>query len=662
MMLRIALAAIMVAVITGVVALTGILPTSAQSDPSTPTPSATRSFSSATVAPGKQVTVTIEAANYGQAGGVTETLPNGFAYVSSSLSPSQVDESGQNVRFTLQGDTSFNYTVTASSTPDSYTFSGTLRDFERADHAVGGASNVTVEAPSTPAPSATRSFSSATVAPGKQVTVTIEAANYGQAGGVTETLPNGFAYVSSSLSPSQVDESGQNVRFTLQGDTSFNYTVTASSTPDSYTFSGTLRDFERADHAVGGASNVTVEAPSTPAPSATRSFSSATVAPGKQVTVTIEAADYGQAGGVTETLPSGFAYVSSSLSPSQVKESGQNVRFTLQGDTSFNYTVTASSTPDSYTFSGTLRDFDKKDHAVGGASNVTVEAPSTPAPSATRSFSSATVAPGKQVTVTIEAADYGQAGGVTETLPSGFAYVSSDLSPSQVKESGQNVRFTLQGDTSFNYTVTASSTPDSYTFSGTLRDFDKKDHAVGGASNVTVRARAVTTPPTPAPTPSSRDDDDDAATPTPAPTVAPTPTPAPTVAPTATPAPTVAPTATPAPTVAPTAMPAPTVAPTAMPAPTVAPTPTPAPTVAPTAMPAPTEAPTAMPAPTEAPTAMPAPTVAPTAMPAPTVAPPVAPPAAPEDEGGFPTWAIVLIIIVVLAVGGGLFAFVRARR
>ena len=88
-----------------------------------------------------------------------------------------------------------------------------------------------MEAPSTPTPSATRSFNSATVAPGETVTVTIQAANYGQAGGVTETLPSGFSYVSSSLSASQVNESGQNVRFTLQGDTSFTYTVTASSTP-----------------------------------------------------------------------------------------------------------------------------------------------------------------------------------------------------------------------------------------------------------------------------------------------------------------------------------------------------------------------------------------------------------------------------------------------
>ena len=369
MMLRIALVAIMVASITGVVALTGMLPTSAQS-----TPSATRSFNPATVAPGGTVTVTIQAADYGQAGGVTETLPTGFAYVSSSLPASQVTElSGNRVRFTLQGDTSLTYTVTASSTPDSYDFSGTLRDFERDDYPVGGVDTITVEAPSTPTPSATRSFNPATVAPGGTVTVTIQAANYGQAGGVTETLPSGFAYVSSSLAASQVTElSGNRVRFTLQGDTSFTYTVTASSTPDSYDFSGTLRDFERDDYPVGGVDTVTVEAPSTPTPSATRSFNPATVAPGGTVTVTIHAANYGQAGGITETLPAGFSYVSSSLRASQVNESGQNVRFTLQDDTSFTYIVTASSTPGPYDFSGTLRDFELDDYPVGGATRVTV--------------------------------------------------------------------------------------------------------------------------------------------------------------------------------------------------------------------------------------------------------------------------------------------------
>ena len=483
MILRIALAAIMVASIMGVVPLTGILPASAQAQAS----AATRSFNPATVAPGGTVTVTIQAANYGQAGGVTETLPAGFSYVSSSLSASQVDENGQNVRFTLQGDPSFTYTVTASSTPGPYDFSGTLRDFDKTDHTVVGTTRVTVQAPSTPTPSATRGFNPATVAPGGTVTVTIQAANYGQAGGVTETLPAGFSYVSSSLSASQVDENGQNVRFTLQGDPSFTYTVTASSTPGPYDFSGTLRDFDKTDHTVVGTTRVTVQAPSTPTPSATRGFNPATVAPGGTVTVTIQAANYGQAGGVTETLPAGFSYVSSSLSASQVDENGQNVRFTLQGDPSFTYTVTASSTPGPYDFSGTLRDFDKTDHTVVGTTRVTVQAPSTPTPSATRGFNPATVAPGGTVTVTIQAANYGQAGGVTETLPAGFSYVSSSLSASQVDENGQNVRFTLQGDPSFTYTVTASSTPGPYDFSGTLRDFDKTDHTVGGATSVRVR-------------------------------------------------------------------------------------------------------------------------------------------------------------------------------
>ena len=107
--------------------------------------------------------------------------------------------------------------------------------------------------------SATRSFSPATVAPGGRVTVTITVANYGLGGGVTETLPAGFSYVSSSLDSGQVNVTGQQVRFTfLAGGTPFTYTVTASSVEGPHAFSGTLRDSERNDHTVGGASTVTV--------------------------------------------------------------------------------------------------------------------------------------------------------------------------------------------------------------------------------------------------------------------------------------------------------------------------------------------------------------------------------------------------------------------
>ena len=329
--------------------------------------------------------------------------------------------------------------------------------------------------------------------------MTIAATNYGQAGGVTETLPTGFAYVSSPLADSQVTEQSDNrVRFVLQDETSFTYVVTASSTAGSHSFSGTLRDSDKTDHTVGGATSVTVEAAQGAQASATRSFSSATVAPGGQVTVTIAATNYGQAGGVTETLPTGFAYVSSPLADSQVTEQSDNrVRFVLQDETSFTYVVTASSTAGSHSFSGTLRDSDKTDHTVGGATSVTVEAAQGAQASATRSFNPTSVARGGKVVVIIRATSYGQAGGVTETLPTGFAYVSSPLADSQVTElSGNRVRFVLQDETSFSYVVTASSTAGSHSFSGTLRDFDKTDHTVGGATRVTV-SRPPSTPSTP---------------------------------------------------------------------------------------------------------------------------------------------------------------------
>ena len=76
---------------------------------------------------------------------------------------------------------------------------------------------------------------------GGVVVVTVDVANYGQAGGVTETLPAGFEYVSSSLDTEQVAVTGQEVRFTLQGETTFTYTVTASMTAGSYEFEGSLR-------------------------------------------------------------------------------------------------------------------------------------------------------------------------------------------------------------------------------------------------------------------------------------------------------------------------------------------------------------------------------------------------------------------------------------
>ena len=161
---------------------------------------------------------------------------------------------------------------------------------------------------------------------------------------------------------------------------------------------------------------------------------------------------------------------------------------------------------------------------------------------AVRSFSASSVLPGGQLEVVMILTGYGGLGQVVETLPAGFAYAGSDLSESQVAVVGQTVTFTLLGEETFTYAVTAPAAEGSYVFSGIIKDVNKVEASVVGASSIRVGP-----PPTP----------------TPAPTPTPTPTPALTRAPTSTPWPLPAATATLAPT------------PTPTPTPTLAPTPTP---------------------------------------------------------------------------------------
>ena len=132
------LAVMTVAAVMAAVGLLGLLPAFAQE-------AATRSFDRATVAPGGKVVVTI--ATSGGFGAVTETLPAGFSYESSSLPDDQVTATGQEVRFTLFQNPSFNYTVNAPDETGTYNFSGVLRDPDRVDHTVGGDSSVTVGSP-----------------------------------------------------------------------------------------------------------------------------------------------------------------------------------------------------------------------------------------------------------------------------------------------------------------------------------------------------------------------------------------------------------------------------------------------------------------------------------------------------------------------------------
>ena len=112
---------------------------------------------------------------------------------------------------------------------------------------------------------------------------------------------------------------------------------------------------------------------------------------------------------------------------------------------------------------------------------------------AARAIPVTTLAPGGQATVTVTAAGYGAAGQVTETLPPGFAYVSSSLPDGRVTATGQAVQevtFALTGETSFTYTVTAPGIEGLLHLlrrcAGTLKG---NDYPVGGDDMVTVSLR-----------------------------------------------------------------------------------------------------------------------------------------------------------------------------
>ena len=116
---------------------------------------------------------------------------------------------------------------------------------------------------------------------------------------------------------------------------------------------------------------------------ATRTLDAGAVEPGAEVTVTIEARDFGPYGKVTETLPEGWTYGGSSLPEAAVRAEDGPVEFFLLNleeheSVTFTYTVTAPDGEDTYTFSGEVQDSDRAAAEVGGDGELRVGEPPDP--------------------------------------------------------------------------------------------------------------------------------------------------------------------------------------------------------------------------------------------------------------------------------------------
>ena len=598
-------------------------------------PMATRAFSPATGAAGDTVMVTVTASEYGGLGEVVETLV-GYTYIenSSTLSGVEVSDDGGTLSFILTGETSFEYNVIVPGEGVEHSIAGVVKDLlatSVTEAVIGGPSSITPEADV--GPTANRSLAPTTAPSGNMVVVTITAADYGGVGEVLETLV-GYTYVegSSTLSGVEVSEDVGTLSFILTGETSFRYSVTVPSEDVTHSITGVVREV-LADPAreatIGGASSITIGptpiapiAPSRPraratnrAPSfeegssATRSVaenSAAGTAVGDPITATDREDDdiaYSLTGGDTELFD-----INKSTGQLSVAEG-----VSLDFESKSTYSVTARAMDDggrldNITVSIRVTDVDEE-----GMIDVSAEAPEL----------------GSELTAAVMDPD----GDVTS------------ISWQWERSEDQMTWTSIEGATSASYTP---ETADEGQYLRATVAYTDRNGANKMAAMVFASPVPVVAVPTPEPTP--------VPTPTPAPTPAPTPEPTPAPTPEPTPAPTPEPTPAPTPeaTVAPTPTPA---TPTPVPATPVPPTPAPTATPVPAT---PTPAPTARPAPTPVPTvSAPTPTPTPVATPEATPTPVVEE----EEEGGFPVWAIIVIVIVgVLAVGGGGFLVWRRMQ
>ena len=629
--------------------------------------------------------------------------------------------SGQVVTFAVLAANSIRYTVEVADdvASGSHEFTGTLNKVT-GDTPITSSNIMVADAPvqSTPTPTVapttapvtgpSRSFSPPVLPAGtnREVVVTVRGVDalngFAQ---VIETLPAGFSFKAGSAEVADSNphaRSGASAVFTgrvltievLAAD-SVRYTVMVADSVaagSEYGFSGVVKK-------VTGETPIGDTGPIVPMPTGpSRSFSPPVLPAGtnREVVVTVRGVDalngFAQ---VIETLPAGFSFKAGSAEVADSNphaRSGASAVFTgrvltievLAAD-SVRYTVMVADSVaagSEYGFTGVVKKL-TGETPIGGTG------PTVPMPTGlSRAFTPERLAPGTNRELVVTVSGIGVLDGfaqLVETLPAGFTFKDgsagvADAAPNAksgvlVNADGQVVMIEVVAADSVRYTVSVADDvgPGSYWFRGVVKTLTREEQIDAAVISPTATPTVVVPQPTRR---RSRGGGGGggggggyappvvAATPTPMPTrapvatIAPTPTPiivatiAPTVAPT--PEPTMPPpTATPRlrPTPKPIAVVVPTVEPTKPPEPTMTPKPTA--TIAPTPVPTTEVPPTAMVEPTEPP--------APTATIAPTVAPvtPVTP-----EEGGMPTWLIILIIVIIAAVVIAAIGFylMRMRR
>ncbi len=312
----------------------------------------------------------------------------------------------------------------------------------------------------------------ASVDPGADFDVGIEASGCGNFGQVVETLPNGFSYVGTDSTDVIVTPEDSTVKFTFMGDAvSFDYTVTASTTAGTYSFSGVVKDEDKIEYTIGGDTTIWLFDGGW--------FIELGVSPEGSGVIKVN-------GAIPESFP-GW---------SEVFDWGSEVELEAvpaEGYIFVEWSGDASGTENPIIMIDGVQKEVTTTSKVANLMVVTVHATFEVAAqaSATRtlpiSIFDSVVNAGANFDVTIAASGCGAFGQVVETLPNGFSYVSCASTEISITATDSTIKFTFVGDSvTFTYTAKASTTPGVYTFSGIVKDEYKVEYPIGGVENICV--------------------------------------------------------------------------------------------------------------------------------------------------------------------------------
>ncbi len=409
----------------------------------------------ATVTAGGQATYTVTVTNNGPSNAsnvvVTDLMPAGMSFASSSLTPAVT---GQTVTWptlgTLANGASQAYTLTVNVSSG---VTGTLNNTASVASGTSdpnGANNsgTRISTVVSSADLAITKTGGATVTAGGQATYTVTVTNNGPSNAVgvvvTDVLPAGMTFASSSVTPGV---NGQTITWptiaTVANGSSQIYTLTVNVAPGT---TGTLNNSVAVTSATNDpvASNNSATRSSTVGASADLAVTKTvggTVEAGSQATYTITVTNNGPSNAtnvvVTDVLPSGMSFASAT--PTQSSVVGQLVTWptigTLASGSSQIYTLTVNVSAGA---SGTLDNTASAASPTSdpnGSNNSAVQS-STVAAEADLSITktgAATVTAGGQATYTVTVTNNGPSDAtgivVTDVLPAGMSFASSNVTP-----------------------------------------------------------------------------------------------------------------------------------------------------------------------------------------------------------------------------------------